>query len=308
MANYVIQDTTLTNIADAIRSKQKPETEKIETIIETKVSKTPNATGFDSYSGSYSDNMARTDTVTITGATKIKVKIAYQTESTNYDYVNITPRTGTAVEKLGGTTRQEKEYEFPGTDTVAFYFKSDSSNGNYLGYYAEVTGYTVEEVELPLPEYTPVEMAEAISAIETGGGGSSALADIYYDCETGSSLSNIRQFFEFDVSNANTFSFTYDYDTSSRSDAVTKFTFIAQLGYKVQKSTSNTIAPRIEKVAVDSDPVSKNICSNISADVSASVTLDVSNYSVIALQLESLPYTNGSASYGSVYIHDITLN
>lgn len=306
MANYVIQDTTLTNIANAIRSKQKPETEKIETIIETKVSKTPNATGFDSYSGSYSNNLSRTDTVTITGAPNIKVRIAYQTESTSYDYVNITPGTGTAINKLGGPNLKEEVYDFPGTNTVSFYFKSDQSNGDYLGYYAEVTGYSVEEVELPLPEYTPVEMAGAIAAIE--GGGSSALADIYYGCETGSSLSNNRQFFEFDVSNANTLSFTYDYDTSSRSDAVTRFTFIAQLGYKVQKSTSNTIAPRVEKVAVDSDPVSKNICLNISADVSASVTLDVSNYSVIALQLESLPYTNGSASYGSVHIHDITLN
>lgn len=155
--------------------------------------------------------------------------------------------------------------------------------------------------------YKPSEMAAAIEAIETSGGGSSALADIYYNCETGSSLSYNRQFFEFDVSNANTFSFTYDYDTSSRSDTVTKFTFIAQLGYKVQK-TSNKIAPRAETVAVDSNPTSQTICSKLSADVSTSVTLDVSNYSVIALQLESLPYTNGSASYGFVHIHDITLN
>lgn len=169
MAKYSIEDTTLTNIADAIRSKQKPETEKIETAIETKVSKTPNATGFDSYSGSYSNNLARTDTVTITGATTIKVKIAYQTESTSYDYVNITPGVGTAINKLGGPNRAEAEYEFPGTNTVTFRFISDSSNGNYLGYYAEVTGYTVEEVELPLPEYTPVEMAGAIEELNTGG-------------------------------------------------------------------------------------------------------------------------------------------
>lgn len=179
MAKYSIEDTTLINIADAIRSKQKPKTEKVETIIETKVSKTSNATGFDSYSGSYGDNLSKTDTVTITGAPNIKVRIAYQTESASYDYVNITPGVGTAINKLGGTTLKEEVYDFPGTNTVTFKFISDRSNGDYLGYYAEVMGYTVEEVEVDHPRYTPEAMAEEILALESS---SASFETPLYNC------------------------------------------------------------------------------------------------------------------------------
>ena len=169
MAKYSIEDITLTNIADAIREKNTGKIKINEIVVGTDTSKTHNATGFDSYSGSYNNNLGVSDTVRIPGATKLKVKIAYQTESTNYDYVTITPGVGTATAKLGGTTLKEEEFEFPGTDTVTFKFVSDSSNGSYLGYYAEITGVTEEEIDLGTSEYFPAEMAEAIRAIEGGG-------------------------------------------------------------------------------------------------------------------------------------------
>jgi hypothetical protein len=168
MAKYSIEDTTLTNIADAIRNKYEKEYNITETPIETKVSKTPNATGFDTFDGAYAANLSTTDTVTIEGATRIKVKISYQTEATNYDYVQITAN-GLAGNKLGGSTLNTEEFVYDDTDTVSFYFKSDTSNGNFLGYYAEVTGYTVVKEEIKVP-YTPLEMPEAIEGIETGGG------------------------------------------------------------------------------------------------------------------------------------------
>lgn len=190
MAKYSIEDTTLINIADAIREKNTGKIRINEVVVGTDTSKTHNATGFDSYNGSYNNNLGVSDTVRIPGATKIKVKIAYQTESTNYDYVIITPGVGDATAKLGGTTRKEEEFEFPGTDTVTFKFISDSSNGSYLGYYAEITGVEEEEIDLGISEYFPAEMAEAIRAIE--GGGAAAEIEWHYVIGDSTFLSQLK--------------------------------------------------------------------------------------------------------------------
>lgn len=164
MAKYSIEDTTLTGIADAVRSKSSVVTHRIP--IETKVSKTENATSLTEYSGSYV-GQTTTDTVTIEGAEYIVVKVSYQTEGTNYDYLQITAA-GTTGDKLGGKTLTTTTYTF-NTDTVSFYFKADGSGNSYLGYYAEVTGYKVEEEDLREKSYTPLEMPAAILAL--GGGG-----------------------------------------------------------------------------------------------------------------------------------------
>jgi hypothetical protein len=164
MAKYSIEDTTLTGIADAVRSKSGVVTHRIP--LETKVSKTENATSLTTYSGSYA-SQSTTDKVTIEGADYIVVKVSYQTEGTNYDYLQITAA-GTTGDKLGGKTLTTTNYTF-NTDTVSFYFKADGSTNNYLGYYAEVTGYKVEEEDLSVKAYTPLEMPAAILAI--GGGG-----------------------------------------------------------------------------------------------------------------------------------------
>ena len=149
---YAISETTLTALADAVR-KNVGETKLIQTGVgepEVKISKTTNATSFTEHSGGYGNNKALYDVVSFPGASKIVVDIAYQTESTNYDYVQIAvgsvssaPSTST-YPKYGGTTLTRKELTFEDTDTITFYFKTDSSTDAYLGYYAECRAYDKE--------------------------------------------------------------------------------------------------------------------------------------------------------------------
>jgi hypothetical protein len=86
---YAIEDTTMTALADGIRGIV-GETRLEEAMIEQEtviISKTSNATGFDTYSGEYGNNKTVYDVITIPGASKIVVDMAYQSESTSYDYV-----------------------------------------------------------------------------------------------------------------------------------------------------------------------------------------------------------------------------
>lgn len=52
-----------------------------------KISKTKNALSFTERSGEYLANQRTYDVVSIPGASKIVVDIAYQSEGVNYDYV-----------------------------------------------------------------------------------------------------------------------------------------------------------------------------------------------------------------------------
>ena len=116
-----------------------------------KTSKTDNVNEDGSgYSGSYGNNVNKTEVVAIPGASELKVTITYQTESTSYDWVcmwegahpeytakdnDSSSKTG----KLGGSTKATKEYTVTG-DSVTFAFRSDGSGSNYFGYYAVVEG------------------------------------------------------------------------------------------------------------------------------------------------------------------------
>ena len=116
-----------------------------------KISKTDNVNEDGSgYSDGYGNNVNKTEVVTIPGATKLKVTITYQTESTNWDWVCMwegaypeytaednysSSKTG----ELGGETKTAKEYTVTG-DTVTFGFRSDGSGSDYFGYYAVVEG------------------------------------------------------------------------------------------------------------------------------------------------------------------------
>lgn len=168
MANVLVEEAHLISIADSLRGIF-GETKTI--MVPTKVpiepvkySSTPNATNFDTYSGGYGNSKTYIDTITITGATKLRVKVQYQTESTNYDYLYIvkgtvtsTPSSGT---KYGGSAKTTKTIEFDG-DTITFCFKSDGSNDQYLGYFAEITGLDASgnvlsgEITVDLPTEVP---------------------------------------------------------------------------------------------------------------------------------------------------------
>jgi len=81
--------------------------------------------------------------------------------------------------KKGGSTLKQETLEFNDTDTITFYFRTDGSGNEYLGYYAEVVGYDgdgniigIEEEDLiPVEKnsvFTPSAMGAGILKIATG--------------------------------------------------------------------------------------------------------------------------------------------
>ena len=101
------------------------------------------------YSGGYGNNQAKNAVITLAGAKTLKVTITYQTESTSYDWVclyegtDITPNKSNYGDsmsgKLGGQTKNTKEFEIQG-DTAQIFFRSDSSVDSYYGFFAVIEG------------------------------------------------------------------------------------------------------------------------------------------------------------------------
>lgn len=185
MANVKLDEQHLHDIAYAIRDK-KGVSQGSSTPI-TKIAKSSNVTSLTSYTA-YGNNLAEFSTVTIPGAKSIKVELTYQSESTNYDFVQIragaysTASSFTGTTKYGGTTKNTTTLTFTG-DTVSFYFKSDQSNGNYLGYYAVVTGLDENGnavTEAPGETYRPCDMAAAIASISTGSSGGGGVGKVAF--------------------------------------------------------------------------------------------------------------------------------
>lgn len=227
MAKQVlVNESNLTNIANAIRSKIGNahigyETQTVP--FSTKISKTSNAISHTEKSGGYGNNKSVYDEITIPGASSINVTISYQTESTQYDYVQICQGTksqfDSSVPKYGGTTLTKKDLTFQG-DSVTFYFKSDTSNDTFLGYYAEITGVGennepitgTEEIEVPvvIPNiFKPSEMADVIMGI---GNGIEYMQPYTGDSKTGMYLS-----YYFSLAPNDTLVFTVDYSTYNQS-------------------------------------------------------------------------------------------
>lgn len=199
---YSIQSSTLTDIGDALRRRH-GETKiiTVEDYLPLKViSKTTNATGFDTYEGTYANRLDTYDVITIPGASTIKVKMGYQTEAIKYDYVQVVP--GAYTNSTGFPTDATKygdksaigyvELNFAG-DTITFHFYSDSSGNTYLGYYAECVGYDSEgnvvlsneigEIEKEVFNgYSSAEMAAAIDAIPVGMIPPDSIMNLTGDC------------------------------------------------------------------------------------------------------------------------------
>lgn len=184
MAIVTINDSILTDIGDALRvhhGETRIETQRIPDMTPiVKVSKTTNALSFTERNGDYNTGLAEYDTVTIPGAASLQVTMAYQTEGTTYDWVQVMQGAGASASgtKYGGKTLTQTTLTFAG-DSVTFFFKSDGSGGSYLGYYAEVTGYDADgnvlinewkDVEVEVPNtFKPKDMANAIENIQGGG-------------------------------------------------------------------------------------------------------------------------------------------
>ena len=105
-----------------------------------KISKTKNVSeDGNSSSGGYGNNKSSTDTITITGAETLHVKITYETESTSCDWVVLYDKDGRSISgKLGGQPKTTQEFDITG-DTVRIYFRSDGSVCDLFGYYAVVS-------------------------------------------------------------------------------------------------------------------------------------------------------------------------
>lgn len=203
---YSIKKETLTDIADALRAKYgDTEIATVEEYIPiTLISKTPNATGFDSWSGNTEKNPDGTDRpnhiympYTIEGASSLKVKMAYHLyymgsitsyhqyvyiASGNYDENTFPIDTALKYQgedKTGAAPIKMVELDFPNTDTITIYWHGSTTgfgdySNSFLGYYAEVTGYDsdgnlIGEIQTAEKEvartYTSSEMAEAIDTL-----------------------------------------------------------------------------------------------------------------------------------------------
>ena len=174
---YTIKESTLTDIGNALRRRH-GET-KIGTVIVEEVvpavivSKTPNATGFDSYDGGYGNNNQLVDIIKIPNAQSIKIKIAYSTEAFS-DRICIagkeykTPLEFTEYEQmLQGESNGIKEYTINNTDVVSILFSSDSGGSDYLGYYAEIRGLDENGNELGEQTVTVEKEAEVLNTFSS---------------------------------------------------------------------------------------------------------------------------------------------
>ena len=76
---------------------------------------------------------------TFTGATSITVRLTYQTEGTDYDWVYLYQDVNTIYnnKKYGGRTKKTETIEIPG-DYLKIVFKTDNSSNAYYGFRAEI--------------------------------------------------------------------------------------------------------------------------------------------------------------------------
>lgn len=185
---YSIKESTLTDIGDALRRKH-GETEWV-TITEelpvTIVSKTANATGYDSWEGLL-ETGTRCKVISIPNAKSIVVKL-----SVNFGYyggnslhVKILSGTYTVDEAIqanatiyGNKTLTNYDLEFEDTSIITILYYNAGFNPNTLGYYAEIFGLDENKEFISAPTevekevkktYSSSEMADAIDDIEVGG-------------------------------------------------------------------------------------------------------------------------------------------
>lgn len=188
MAKYSIQDTSLIAIGDAIRNKSGKHTRPgtyMETIPEVIVSKTPNATGFETHNGGYPiDQNIVIDVIRFPGASGIRVDFSYETQSKALEGVRFVSGEYDVLDFPSGQTNyagndyyiHKEQLIFQNTDviTVKFMARNDT---DFLGYYAECRALDADgnlmgeyqiEVEGEVPNtLTPAQMATEIEGLST---------------------------------------------------------------------------------------------------------------------------------------------
>lgn len=190
MAQYAIEETTLTSIGEALRNyygETRIKYNKIPGTVMKKISKTPNALSFTQKDGTTLSKGLDADVITIPGAVKLEITLAVQTYNTSTDYIAIiadpdktlplgsTKGTSTdTVKYYAGTTLTNYTEVFEGVDTVVFFRRTAYQSAKYLGYYAEIVGYDengnlIEDIEAVVEPntYLPSQMSSAINNIKT---------------------------------------------------------------------------------------------------------------------------------------------
>ncbi|MDO4752656.1 MAG: FISUMP domain-containing protein [Candidatus Saccharibacteria bacterium] len=123
-------------------------------------SHTPNVNDAGTSSGGYGDYLDMNQVISIPGASSLNITLAYETESTSYDWASfwsgsyptysaynnystgiVVSGTGSAGGKYGDDSWNSIIYDLNNT-TATFGFRSDSSESDYYGYRATVRGTT----------------------------------------------------------------------------------------------------------------------------------------------------------------------
>lgn len=307
---YAISETTLTALGDAVRNHVGA-TKIVQIGVEeqemVKISKTSNAISFTERSGGYGNYQASYDVVSIPGASKIVVDIAYQTESVSYDWVQIAvgsvssaPSTST-YPKYGGQSLTRKELIFENTDTITFYFKTDSSTDAYLGYYAECRGYDEEgniiKDLLPIYEEVPNTMTVNTMIEKING---LFPCEFWWNFNTATTKGYTASL---DVSNYSTLTFFYDIATSAGT-YTSAWTLQAYKGYEMGVSSTNKNVA--QPIKVDSNGIVEDILSDYKkTENGRAVIIDVSDYNYITFYASNT-YINSTAYYGFLHLYNFS--
>ena len=141
---YSIQESTLTNIGNALRSKYgetRPETIQVPYVI----AKSSNVTDLNNYG--FMPTGKTYNVVRIPGATKIKVDLYYMTSSDGFGKVYVASgeygsNIPTDIMYAGQSSPTLVELEFDNTEVITFCL--DAMYIKALGYYAECIGYNID--------------------------------------------------------------------------------------------------------------------------------------------------------------------
>lgn len=186
MEQYLINDTTLTDIGDALRSKF-GETEmgiviEEQTLPVVKISRTEFATGFDDTWSEATNATKIVEVINISDANSIIVDIACQNTALfplyivagEYTVDNFPKKDPSAVKYATGASRQRNEHIFENTNSISILWSGMTGYG--YGYYAEITGLDADgniikelqevEVEKEIRRtFFPSQMSELINEL-----------------------------------------------------------------------------------------------------------------------------------------------
>ena len=189
MAKLFIQDTTLTAIADAIRSKTSSggSGEPIVVSVHTPnlLSREDTVVGYGNYGNVDLGGELVHEVVTIAGAVKMHLDLKYQTDTmfaqiqiSSGDVANTDTWNAGEYKYTKHTSIVETTLDIEGTDTVTinFYNQAMVENTTYWGYWIDVTGYDADGNQITgsganTAQYKPTEMPAAILSISGEGGG-----------------------------------------------------------------------------------------------------------------------------------------